>query len=565
MRLKDIKISTKLMMGFALVLALAGLQALLALYGTHALNTNSHELAEHWLPASSASGTIGTQISQLRATQFQYLLSFGEDERRAIEKQMDERRARMTPELQRLDSLALTAPERKHLQALQHLWKQYQDQAAEIVTLARQRRDEEAMEILKGASLRTFTTLENELRALAQLAQDGATRSRDTNATLQATGIWINLGALALTVALGLWIARTLTRAISGGVGYAAALTRKVAQGDLSSTINPNTEDEIGQLLCALRDMQTQLATLVARVRHGAESVSAASAEIAQGNQDLSARTESQASALEETAASMEELGSTVRQNADNAHQANQLAQNASTVAARGGEVVTQMVHTMKGIHAASRKIHDIISVIDGIAFQTNILALNAAVEAARAGEQGRGFAVVATEVRNLAQRSAAAAKEIKQLITDSVARVEQGSTLAEQAGTTMQEVVAAIKRVTDLVAEISAASREQSTGVSQVGEAITQMDQATQQNAALVEEMAAAATSLNTQAQELVQAVSVFRLAGNAVPTQPINAISQTTALPRQPTPRPARSAAAQPALALAPRAPATGEWENF
>ncbi|MFN4003505.1 MAG: methyl-accepting chemotaxis protein [Hylemonella sp.] len=564
MWLKDIKIGTKLMGGFVLVLALAALQSLLAVFGTHTLNRNTGELAEHWLPASTASGAIGTQISQLRATQFQYLLSFGEDERRALEKQMDERRQRMDQELQQFEGLALEASERQHLQALQGQWKQYQAHAAEIVTLARQRRDEEAMDILKGVGLQTFTALENELRALTRLAREGASRSRDTNAALQSVVVWVNLGALALTVVLGLWIARTLTRAISGGVRYAATLTRKVAQGDLSSVINPNTQDEIGHLLHALRDMQNQLAALVTRVRQGAQHVSTASAEIAQGNQDLSARTESQASALEETAASMEELGSTVKQNADNARQANQLAQNATAVAARGGEVVAQMVHTMQGINEASRKIHDIIGVIDGIAFQTNILALNAAVEAARAGEQGRGFAVVAGEVRHLAQRSAAAAKEIKALITDSVGRVEQGSTLAEQAGATMQEVVAAIRRVTDIMAEISAASSEQSAGVAQVGEAITQMDQTTQQNAALVEEMAAAAASLNTQAQELVQAVGVFRLAGDA-PTLSAPPAPQAQTLPHaRPVAGPARAAAA-PVAASPSRAAAEGEWESF
>ena len=262
----------------------------------------------------------------------------------------------------------------------------------------------------------------------------------------------------------------------------------------------------------ALKGVLERMDAAVASIRHTAAGMEVACAEVDHGSQDLSRRTETQASALQETASSMEELSSTVRQNADNARQANQLAQSASTVAVQGGEVVAQVVDTMKGINDASRKIADIISVIDGIAFQTNILALNAAVEAARAGEQGRGFAVVAGEVRNLASRSAEAAKEIKQLITDSVGRVEQGTVLVDRAGSTMNEVVASIRRVTDIMGEISAASSEQSTGVAQIGEAVTQMDQATQQNAALVEEMAAAASSLKSQAQDLVQAVSVFR-----------------------------------------------------
>jgi methyl-accepting chemotaxis protein len=319
-----------------------------------------------------------------------------------------------------------------------------------------------------------------------------------------------------LCIAIAVFISLGLSRSISLGLDTARVAAQRIGEGDLSQTLRTTGEDEIGQLLNALSTMQANLTKVVANVRQGSESVATASAEIAQGNHDLSARTESQASALEETAASMEELSSTVKQNADNARQANQLAMSASTVAVQGGEVVAQVVDTMRGINEASRKISDIISVIDGIAFQTNILALNAAVEAARAGEQGRGFAVVASEVRSLAGRSAEAAKEIKTLINTSVERVESGSALVDKAGVTMYEVVTSIKRVSDIVGEISAASSEQSQGVSQVGEAVTQMDQVTQQNAALVEEMAAAASSLKSQAQELVGTVAVFKLAGD-------------------------------------------------
>jgi methyl-accepting chemotaxis protein len=323
--------------------------------------------------------------------------------------------------------------------------------------------------------------------------------------------------------AFGWVIVRGLVAALGAEPAELGDAAQRVAQGDLSPV--PGARDApAGSVLASMGAMQGQLVGLIGKVRTSADCIATASAQIAEGNMDLSGRTEEQASALEETAASMEELSSTVKQNAENARQANQLAQGASAVAIKGGEVVGQVVETMKDINNSSKKIADIITVIDGIAFQTNILALNAAVEAARAGEQGRGFAVVASEVRNLAGRSAEAAKEIKSLISASVERVEQGTALVDQAGVTMTEVVSSIKRVTDVVGEISAASTEQSAGVAQVGEAVTQMDQATQQNAALVEENAAAAESMKGQAQQLVQAVAVFTLgqgeAGHGLPS---------------------------------------------
>ena len=331
-----------------------------------------------------------------------------------------------------------------------------------------------------------------------------------------AAGISVFAVIVLVSLVGGSAIGWALIRAVTGPLNQAVRIARNVAGGDLTQEINTDGKSETAMMLSALKDMQTSLVEVVSTVRAGSEGVATASAEIEQGNHDLSNRTEQQASALEETAASMEELNSTVKQNADSARQANQLAMNASTVAIQGGQVVSQVVETMKGINDSSRKIADIISVIDGIAFQTNILALNAAVEAARAGEQGRGFAVVASEVRSLASRSADAAKEIKVLISASVERVEQGTALVDRAGSTMTEVVTSIRRVTDIMGEISAASNEQAAGVAQVGEAVGHMDRTTQQNAALVEEMAAAASGLKSLANDQVQAVSVFKLPGN-------------------------------------------------
>jgi len=455
------------------------------------------------------------------------------------------------------------------------------DALAEEVRRARGKEAMDGFRAVQAEFMGTEERLQSEREAIAHRAAD--------------TALWLEVGgsALALVVAviLGTWVTHSITRPVA----QAVAVAKAVAAGDLTVRIDSQSRDEVGVLLQALRDMNTSLVNVVSRVRTGSEAVASASTQIAQGNSDLSGRTESQASALEETAASMEELGSTVQQNADNARQANQLAQAASGVAEQGGVVVAQVVDTMKGISESSRKISDIISVIDGIAFQTNILALNAAVEAARAGEQGRGFAVVASEVRSLAGRSADAAKEIKQLITDSVARVESGAQLADQAGSTMTEVVTSIRRVTDLMGEISAASAEQSAGVGQVGEAVTEMDQTTQQNAALVEEMAAAAASLNSQAQDLVQSVSLFQLGnGKAAAGQPAASrapaphsvaakatkvaapaitASPTAAAAQAPAPLVARPApAAQPRAAQPLRtahagtgASAKGDWESF
>ena len=415
------------------------------------------------------------------------------------------------------------------------------------------------------------------IAALMKLQLDVAQEEYNAAVARYATLRFWAILAIVTGVLCAIGFGWVLIRGISRSLKEALDIANAVAQGDLSHTIHLDSQDEVGQVLHALSAMQTSLAKVVTTVRQGSESVATASSEIAQGNHDLSARTESQASALEQTAASMEQLSATVRQNADNAHQANQLAMAASTTAIQGGDVVAQVVETMKGINDSSKRIVDIISVIEGIAFQTNILALNAAVEAARAGDQGRGFAVVASEVRSLAGRSADAAREIKTLINASVARVAQGTVLVDQAGNTMTEVVCDIKKVTDLMGEISSASREQSQGVAQVGEAVTQMDQVTQQNAALVEEMAAAASSLKSQAQDLVGTVAVFKLGAGAIfvarvvpPTGSVRAeIPQNRGFKGTEKRLNRPATAAVPRMALAQNTPSANQtstdWESF
>ncbi|MFN7856268.1 MAG: methyl-accepting chemotaxis protein [Acidovorax sp.] len=414
--------------------------------------------------------------------------------------------------VRRIEALVQSDKGRSQLEAIAQASKAYDDKLAEI------------RELHRGGEPNVPTMVDKELRPLADqylqlldtlrgtMAAQLALGQQEASSLAQASRMLLGMATL-VAVAMGTLLAWMVTRSIVKPVLLGKQAAELIAGGDLTHPIAAQGSDETAQLLQALATMQQRLATIVGNVRLGAEGVAAASAEIASGNNDLSARTEQQAGALEETAASMDELGSTVRLNADNARTANQLAMNASVVASQGGQVVAEVVETMKGINASSNKIADIISVIDGITFQTNILALNAAVEAARAGEQGRGFAVVASEVRSLAGRSAEAAKEIKSLIMTSVERVEQGSQLVDRAGATMTEVVASIRRVTDIMGEISAASSEQSSGVAQVAEAITHMDQTTQQNATLVEESAAAADSLRLQAAQLVDAVAVFRI----------------------------------------------------
>ncbi|WP_413436800.1 methyl-accepting chemotaxis protein [Sulfuriferula sp. GW1] len=425
---------------------------------------------------------------------------------------------------------------------------------------------QQAGELVQGPMKDSYKVVRKNIDALIQYQMDQAKREFESTQSMYARVRNISIIAILAGVLLAAFIGTWLIRAISGPLNEAVRIAKSVAAGDLTQTIEVHSKDETGQLMQAMKDMNDSLAHIVGQVRTGTETIAVASRQIASGNADLSARTESQASSLEETASSMEELTSTVKQNAENARQANQLVVSASDVAVKGGKVVGQVVDTMTSIKDSSRKIADIISVIDGIAFQTNILALNAAVEAARAGEQGRGFAVVAAEVRNLAQRSAGAAKEIKSLIEDSVDKVDVGGKLVDEAGKTMEEIVNSVKRVTDIMSEIAAASQEQSSGIEQVNQAVGQMDEATQQNAALVEQAAAAAESLQDQAAKLAQAVSVFNLGTGSQTSH-----SQQMDIPvlhnqvkPQPKAAPVR-AAAKPKKMVAGGGSSSDEWEEF
>jgi methyl-accepting chemotaxis protein len=444
-----------------------------------------------------------------------------------------------------------------------------------IITALREGDVDRATAQMNGPMHSLAIPMGKDLAGLVKIQTDVAAADYKRSQEIAAIVRLVCFAGLMFGLAIAAWLGWLLVRAIVRPLEEAVNIAGAVAQGDLTRRIEVRSNDETGRLMGALRDMNDSLVEIVTRVRTGTDTISTASGEIADGNLDLSSRTEQQAASLEETASSMEELTSTVKQNADNARQANVLAGSASQIASKGGEVVAQVVETMGAINTSAGKIVDIIAVIDGIAFQTNILALNAAVEAARAGEQGRGFAVVAGEVRNLAQRSAAAAKEIKSLIDDSVGKVQHGSLLVDQAGATMKEIVSSVSRVTDIMAEISAASQEQSAGITQVNEAVVQMDQATQQNAALVEQASAAAQSLQDEAATLARTVGAFRIAGSfAAPPTAAEAAPRRPSAPAPKAPartrlaRPAaRTVAAQtrPANKEAAATTAGGRWEEF
>jgi methyl-accepting chemotaxis protein len=512
--MKNLKIGTRLAGGFGLVLLLTMVMAWIGLSHMQSVAEATSEMMQQPLAKermiSDWYRLIHTSVRRTTAISKSSDASLGPffaADAAASTSEVNELQKKVEPLLESDD-------EKKLFADMVAARKRYISSRDGIVALKKEDKFDEAAELLEKRFIPDGKAYLDALNGLLVMQR----QSIDANAARIDASYRENrrfmLAFAAVVLALGGVCAWRLTCGITRPLGRAVEIACAVASNDLRSDIVIDSKDETGRLLQALKTMNDGLARIVGEVRAGTDKIATASGQIAAGNQDLSARTEQQAGSLEETASSMEELTSTVKQNADNARQANQLAVAASHVAERGGDVVGQVVDTMESINASARKIVDIISVIDGIAFQTNILALNAAVEAARAGEQGRGFAVVATEVRNLAHRSAAAAKEIKTLIDDSVGKVDTGSKLVEQAGMTMSEVVDSIKRVTDIMGEITTASNEQSAGIEQVNEAMIQMDNVTQQNAALVEEAAAAAGALQEQAESLADVVSVFKLA---------------------------------------------------
>ncbi|MGK5032858.1 methyl-accepting chemotaxis protein [Janthinobacterium sp. MDT1-19] len=571
MSLTQFKIGTRLGIGFAVVLGLLVAVLLVGLYSMGQLSARTHDIVADKNVKMAAANTMSDNVRNITLAITSVVVAPTEALVQAELAKIGEARKKYGAAKETLQKKISTDKETALMAELDAALKSGAPLNNKVIELRNAGQTEEAIAFLTQQAAPSLKIVLGALDSLvayeAQQAAQAATDAETLSAS--ARGSMIALGSVA--VLLGAFVAWIITRSITHPINAAVAVAETVASGDLSSHIVVNSSDETGRLLGALKAMNTSLLGVVAQVRQGTDAISTASSEIAAGNLDLSSRTEEQASSLEETASAMEELTSTVKQNADNARQANQLAKSASEVAVRGGSIVAQVVDTMGTINASSKKIVDIIGVIDGIAFQTNILALNAAVEAARAGEQGRGFAVVATEVRNLAHRSATAAKEIKELIAASVANVDTGSRLVNEAGQTMGDIVDSIVRVTDIMGEITSATHEQTIGIEQINMAIAQMDEVTQQNAALVEEAAAASQSMQEQAGELAHVVGFFKT-GNAVaasqPAVKLAAARSSIAAPAPARPE-ARKAPVRQAVAAAParrsNAAAESEWEEF
>ncbi|MES2760149.1 MAG: methyl-accepting chemotaxis protein [Pseudomonadota bacterium] len=521
MNIRNLGIGQRLAIGFGVVIALLIMLAALSYLRIGSLNQEVTTMVKSRYPTTVVANGIKADVNEVTRSMLNVLVMSDPDQIKAELAIMAKKNASATAALNDLAKSTTEPRGQEILKAIAAIRAKFIPAQVDFIALINDDKKESAMaNFMFGLrpqqakyfeELDKFTAYQN---AAMVEAGDAATA---VSSRTQLLILVLALGASIVSVAVAYFSTRSITRPL----GAAVDIAKRVADGDLSSVIEVTSNDETGQMMGALKHMNNSLIRIVAEVRAGTEAIASASSEIASGNLDLSNRTEQQASSLGHTSGSMRELTATVQQNADNARQANQLAAKASEVAIRGGSVVSHVVDTMGSITASSKKIVDIIGVIDGIAFQTNILALNAAVEAARAGEQGRGFAVVAAEVRSLAQRSAAAAKEIKILIGDSVDKVREGSTLVEQAGVTMEEVVASVRRVTDIMGEITAASQEQSVGIASVNHTILEMDETTQQNAALVEEAAAAAASMQDQAANLARVVSVFKLEQGAALAQ--------------------------------------------